>query len=112
MWNTLLNQCQKHKHTILFGCSITNRRLFAVLERNGIVVDAFCDNEEEKWGTKSTGEGVYVKNMLPHFNVENPRLSFPFYNRKSDAYFCPIRPEYHTSLLPDSILNNESTRRF
>ncbi len=55
MWNTLLNQCQKHKHTILFGCSITNRRLFAVLERNGIVVDAFCDNEEEKWGTKSCG---------------------------------------------------------
>ena len=66
----------------------------------------------EKWGTKSTGEGVYVKNMLPHFNVENPRLSFPFYNRKSDAYFCPIRPEYHTSLLPDSILNNESPEDF
>ena len=50
--------------------------------------------------------------MLPHFNVENPRLSFPFYNRKSDAYFCPIRPEYHTSLLPDSILNNESPEDF
>ena len=66
----------------------------------------------EKWGTKSTGEGVYVKNMLPHFNVENPRLSFPFYNRRSDTYFCPIRPEYHTSLLPDSILNNESPEDF
>mgnify|MGYP002726336632 FL=1 len=61
-----------------------------------------------RWGTKSTGEGVYVKDMKPHFNSENPKLSFPFYKRNSDTYFCPIWPDYHTSLFPDSILNNES----
>ncbi len=37
---------------------------------------------------------------------------FPFYNRNADSYFCPIYPEYHTSLLPDSILNNESPANF
>ncbi len=66
----------------------------------------------EKWGTKATGESVYVKNMIPHFNQDNPKLSFPFYNRNSDTYLCPIRPDYHTSLLPDSILNNESPEDF
>lgn len=66
----------------------------------------------QRWGEKTTGEGVYVKDMRPHFNAENPRLSFPFYNRNADSYFCPIYPEYHTSLLPDSILNNESPANF
>ena len=66
----------------------------------------------EKWGTKTTGESVYVKDMRPHFNQDNPKLSFPFYNRNADTYFCPIWPDYHTSLLPDSILNNESPEDF
>ncbi len=65
-----------------------------------------------RWGTKSTGEGVYVKDMKPHFNHKNPKLSFPFYNRNADTYFCPIWPDYHTSLFPDSILNNESPDDF
>lgn len=65
-----------------------------------------------RWGERTTGEGVYVKDMRPHFNVDNPRLSFPFYSRNTDSYFCPIYPEYHTSLLPDSILNNESPADF
>lgn len=61
-----------------------------------------------KWGHKSTGEGVYIRDMKPHFNQENPRQSFPFYNRNANTYFCAIWPDYHTSLFPDSILNNES----
>ena len=65
-----------------------------------------------KWGKKLTGEGVYVKEMHSHFNLENPKLSYPFYSRSEDTYFCPIWPDYHTSLFPDSILNNESPEDF
>ena len=50
--------------------------------------------------------------MRPHFNPDNPKLSFPFYKRSVDTYFCPIWPDYHTSLFPDSILNNESPDDF
>lgn len=63
------------------------------------------------WGKKGEEE-VYVRNM------EHPEAAtclhhrFPYISRKSRTCIVPIYPEYHTELLPDSILNNESPSSF
>ena len=70
----------------------------------------------EEWGfyfhgTKNTNSGnelVYVRNFKPSFNKQNPKLSFPYISKNSNVYMIPIYPEYHTELLPDSILTTES----
>lgn len=65
-----------------------------------------------RWGIKNNVEGVYVRNMTKVFDTENPKHTFPLFNKYADTYICPIYPQYHTSLLPDSILNNESPYDF
>ena len=54
-WDMQLDTCLGHKNIVIFGCSITNRRLFAILERNHIKISAFCDNSQEKWGQLCCG---------------------------------------------------------
>lgn len=76
------------------------------------LVKQLCDFGFLRWGTKGNGEGVYVRDMAKVFNNKDPKHSFPLFNRYSDTYICPIYPSYHTSLLPDSILNNESPYDF
>jgi len=83
-WNTLLTQCQEHKHIIIFGCSITNRRLFAILERNGIVVDAFSDNAKEKWDTISCGIPVLQPEVVLK-QYEDPVFLIP---KKYEQIMC------------------------
>ena len=65
-----------------------------------------------RWGTKNNGEGVYVRDMVKIFDKTNPKHTFPLFNKYTHSYICPIYPQYHTSLLPDSILNNESPYNF
>lgn len=65
-----------------------------------------------RWGKQDNGEGVYVRDMTKTFEKENPKHTFPFFNKYANTYICPIYPKYHTSLLPDSILNNESPYEF
>jgi hypothetical protein len=57
-------------------------------------------------------EEVYVRDMTPRFEGEDPKLSFPYVSRFARAFIVPIYPEYHTSLLPDSILKTESPADF
>lgn len=63
------------------------------------------------WGNKGE-ELVYVRDMKPIFNLSNPRLCFPFFSKNRQAYITAIYPEYHTDLLPDSILKNESSEDY
>ncbi|MDD4520157.1 MAG: PIN domain-containing protein [Alphaproteobacteria bacterium] len=78
-----------------------------------ILVDLLKSFGFERWGTKGTGgESVYVRKMDALINKDEPKKSFPFFSKSSDTYFCPIYPEYHTELFPDSILNNESPADF
>lgn len=84
MWNTLLTRCQEHKHIVIFGCSITNRRLFAILERNAIVVDAFCDNAKEKWDTISCGIPVLQPEVVLK-QYEDPVFLIP---KKYERIMC------------------------
>ena len=62
------------------------------------------------WGTKGT-ESIYVRDFSPMIKG-NMRESYPYVSASKNIYLVPIYPEYHTELLPDSILNNESPRDF
>lgn len=69
----------------------------------------------EYHGTKTTANGreeVYIRDFTPKFNVENPKLTFPFLSRRTNIFMVPIWPDYHTELLPDSILTTESPYDF
>lgn len=69
------------------------------------------------FGTKATINGV--ENVLNRefsksipINLENPKLTFPFFSRKQNIFIVPIYQDYHTELFPDSILNNQSPKDF
>lgn len=74
----------------------------------------------QEWGfqyhglkASATGnEHVYVRDFHPTVNKINPKLTFPYVDADADVYMVPIYPAYHTELLPDSILNNESPADF
>ena len=70
----------------------------------------------EQWGFKFSamkgGERVYVREFLPKFSLENIKSTYPFIERNRNAFIVPIYEDYHTELLPDSILNNESPEEF
>lgn len=74
------------------------------------------------WGFKDYGEKInsygiekiYIKNFHPVPDKNNPKETFPFISSNDGRRFfiVPIYPEYHTELLPDSILNTESPKDF
>ena len=74
----------------------------------------------EEWGFGFHGlkqnangeERVYVRDFRPAFNPDNPKLTFPFISRSARVFMIPIYPDYHTDLLPDSILMTESVNDF
>lgn len=66
-------------------------------------------------GTKTTTSGpeqVYVRDFQNKTDYVDPKKCFPFISRKNRVFIVPIYPEYHTELLPDSILRNESPNDF
>ena len=69
----------------------------------------------KKWGSKkSTGEIVMIRDFAKSFNIENPKLTYPFIslNEGNKIFIVPIWPDYHTELFPDSILRTESPDNF
>ena len=69
----------------------------------------------EGYGKKMSENGneqVFVRRFSPCINEHSPKKSFPFLSAKRNYYFAPIKPEYHTNLLPDSILKTESPGDF
>ena len=66
-------------------------------------------------GTKTSQAGreqVFVRDFHPVFDATDPRRTYPYLSRKTGKFIVPIYPEYHTELLPDSILNTESPENF
>lgn len=61
------------------------------------------------WWTKGKKESVFVRNFSKNYNKDDPSKTFPFVSRESNAFILPIKKVFHTDLLPDSILNNESS---
>lgn len=99
--NALKNHVQEIYVTI-YDKRPEQRRLIDLLEQWGFVL----------WGTKGEGEFVYVRDFSPKFDIENLKACFPYISKGKNAYIVPIYPEYHTELLPDSILNTESPEEF
>ncbi len=57
---------------------------------------------------KKNNELVYVRSMKKNFDDNNPLKNYPYIKRNNDTFVIPIKPKYHTYLLPDSILYRES----
>jgi len=92
-------------YVTIFDKREEQKRLINLLEDWGFVL----------FGTKSTKNGtemVYVRDFSPSFNINNPKLTFPYFSKSTNIYMIPIYPTYHTELLPDSILTTESPYDF
>ena len=98
--NALKNHVQEIYVTI-YDKRPEQRRLIELLEQWGFFL----------WGVKGE-EQVYVRDFSPRFDVRNLKACFPYISKGKNAFIVPIYPEYHTELLPDSILNTESPEEF
>jgi predicted nucleic acid-binding protein len=98
--NALKNKVEEIYVTI-FDKRDEQKRLIDLLEQWGFVL----------WGKKNA-ELVYVRNFARKFDENNLQQCYPFISRDKDCYIVPIYPDYHTELLPDSILNTESPEEF
>ena len=98
--NALKNHVQEIYVTI-FDRLDEQRRLVALLETWGF----------RRWGIKGS-ELVYVRDFTPRFDKNDIKATYPYFSRGKKSFLVPIYPEYHTELLPDSILNTESPRDF
>ena len=98
--NALKNHVQEIYVTI-YDKRPEQRRLIELLEQWGFAL----------WGKKGE-ELVYVRDFAPKFSIENIKACFPYISKGKNVYIVPIYPEYHTELLPDSILNTESPDEF
>jgi len=98
--NALKNNVDEIYVTI-FDKRDEQRRLIDLLELWGFVL----------WGKKND-ELVYVRDFSKNINGGKLKQSYPFISRNKDCFIVPIYPDYHTELLPDSILNNESPEEF
>lgn len=92
-------------YVTIFLRTMDQQRLIALLEDFGF-------KEYGKKVNEYGEEKVYVRDMTPKFDAADPKLTFPYVSTSSRAFIVPIYPEYHTALLPDSILKTESPDDF
>lgn len=92
-------------YVTIFDKRIEQQRLIKLLEDYGFIFHGYKQGQGGQ-------ERVYVRDMRKHFNIANPRLSYPYFSRQSRTFITSIYPQYHTQLLPDSILNTESPDDF
>jgi predicted nucleic acid-binding protein len=92
-------------YVTIFRRTIDQQRLLSLLEDFGF-------KEHGKKINTYGEESVYVRDMTPRFDTSDPKLTFPYVSKSSRAFIVPIYPEYHTTLLPDSILKTESPADF
>ncbi|HYU99248.1 MAG TPA: PIN domain-containing protein [Pyrinomonadaceae bacterium] len=62
--------------------------------------------------SKSGDELVYVRDFAPKADPANPALTYPYVSAKQRKFIVAIYPQYHTELLPDSILRTESATNY
>ncbi len=102
--NALINQVDEI-YVTFFDKRDDEKRLIVLFEEWGFV----------KHGKKISASGeewVYVRHFRPNYNPLNPKWTYPFISSRANAFLVPIYPEYHTELLPDSILKTESRKNF
>ncbi|NLN32238.1 MAG: hypothetical protein GX159_01415 [Flavobacteriaceae bacterium] len=98
--NALKNKVDEIYVTI-FDKRDEQRRLIDLFEQWGFIL----------WGKKDD-ELVYVRDFSKQISSTNLKHHYPYISKGNDCFIVPIYPEYHTELLPDSILNTESPEDF
>ena len=98
--NALKNKVDEIYVTI-FDKRPEQNRLIGLLEQWG-----FCF-----WGYKGD-EKIYVRNFSPFCNISDLKKTYPYISARQNIFLLAIYPEYHTELLPDSILTTESPDDF
>ncbi|CAH8281337.1 hypothetical protein EV196_101419 [Mariniflexile fucanivorans] len=89
-------------YVTIFDKRDEQKRLIDLFEQWGFVL----------WGKKNE-ELVYVRDFSKKVNEHNLRHTYPYISKNTNnCYIVPIYPDYHTELLPDSILNTESPSEF
>ncbi|MDF1612894.1 PIN domain-containing protein [Stygiobacter electus] len=105
VFDNAIQQKVEEIYVTIFDKRDEQKRLINLLEEWGFT----------KWGNKkSTRELVYVKNFTQSIDINNPQKTYPFISLKenNNVFIVPIWPDYHTELLPDSILRTESPDNF
>lgn len=92
-------------YVTIFEKTVDQQRLVRLLEDFGFVKHGIKRNP-------SGDEQVYIKRITKQIDRTYPQISFPFISRSSRAFIVPIYPQYHTQLLPDSILKTESPNQY
>lgn len=105
VFDNALRQRVEEIYVTIFPHSVVQERLIRILEDFG-----FSKHGEKR--NPYGNEQVFVRGVSPRFDPENPSSTFPFVSQSARAFLVPIYPEYHTALLPDSILNTESPSDF
>lgn len=105
IFDNALRQNVNEIYVTIFQRTMGQQRLMKILEDFGFALHG------TKTGAYGT-EAVYLRSMAKTFDAEHPALTFPFISVSVGAFLVPIRPEYHTTLLPDSILRTESPANF
>ncbi|MGM0496189.1 MAG: PIN domain-containing protein [Bacillota bacterium] len=85
--------------------------LFHSREEHDRLIGLLADWDFSLYGEKITQSGtekVFVKDFRPRPDKKQPKKTYPFISMDRRYFIVPIYPEYHTELLPDSILNNEA----
>lgn len=88
-------------YVTIFDKRDEQKRLIDLLEQWGFVM----------WGKKDD-ELVYVRDFSKKTDENSLKQYYPYISRNKDCFIVPIYPDYHTELLPDSILNTESPEEF
>lgn len=92
-------------YVTIFDKRDEQQRLISLLEDWGFV----------NRGIKETSNGselVLVRDFTRKFDIANPRFTYPYISKNTNIFLHPIWPQYHTELLPDSILTTESPLNF
>jgi len=89
--------------------------LFHKSEEHDRLIGLLSDWGFSLHGLKNTPTGdeeFYTKDL--HQNPDNltPKKAYPFITKNRRFFIVPIYPDYHTELLPDSILNTESPQDY
>lgn len=105
IFDNAVRQRAEEIYVTIYLTSVERERLAKLLSDYG-----FEYHGEKSGGSDS--EQVFVRDMTKDYHAPNPKLTFPYVSRSARAFLVPIYPAYHTELLPDSILNNESPADF
>jgi hypothetical protein len=79
------------------------------------LIEMLSDWGFRRHGSKTTASGeeqVLVRDLTPKVDVIHPMTTYPYISRHQRKFIVPIYPDYHTELLPDSILRTESPENF